>query len=91
MKLCLLNKNLYVYLLKYIYGLNIYTINILLSINNVSIFNIYNNKFKIKLSLYRLNIYLYKVLKLKKNNIIKNKIKKFNIKNEKTFINKKNM
>ncbi|CRG98238.1 hypothetical protein PGAL8A_API02300 (apicoplast) [Plasmodium gallinaceum] len=80
MILYLLNKNLYIYILKYIYGLNLYKINLLLSVNNVNIFNIYNNKIKIKLSLYRLNIYLHKILKIKKNNIIINKIKKFNIK-----------
>ncbi|SCQ17339.1 hypothetical protein POCGH01_API002300 (apicoplast) [Plasmodium ovale] len=75
-----LNKNLYlIYILKNIYGLNIYKINVLLCINNISIFNIKNNIMKIKLSLYRLNLYIHKILKIKINHIICNKIKKFNL------------
>nr|BBB58025.1 hypothetical protein [Plasmodium cynomolgi] len=76
-----LNRNLYiVYIFKYIYGLNLYKFNLLLCLNNVSIFNIKNNIVKIKISIYRLNIYIHKNLKIRMNNIIINKIKKFNIK-----------
>nr|BBB58054.1 hypothetical protein [Plasmodium cynomolgi] len=76
-----LNRNLYiVYIFKYIYGLNLYKFNLLLCLNNVSIFNIKNNIVKIKISIYRLNIYIHKNLRIRMNNIIINKIKKFNIK-----------
>ncbi|CDU21038.1 probable protein, unknown function (apicoplast) [Plasmodium yoelii] len=76
-----LNKNLYlIYILKYINGLSLYNINLLLNISNISIFNIKNNIFKIKFSLYRLNLYIHKIFKIKINNIINNKIKKLNIK-----------
>ncbi|VUC58755.1 probable protein, unknown function [Plasmodium berghei ANKA] len=76
-----LNKNLYlIYMLKYIKGSSLYTINLLLNISNISIFNIKNNIFKIKFSLYRLNLYIHKIFKIKINNIINNKIKKLNIK-----------
>ncbi|CAA9991342.1 hypothetical protein PKNA1_C2_API03300 [Plasmodium knowlesi strain H] len=76
-----LNKNLYiVYILKYIYGLNLYKFNLLLCLNNISIFNIKSNIVKIKISMYRLNIYIHKNLKIRINNIIINKIKKFNVK-----------
>nr|BAL70720.1 open reading frame 91 [Plasmodium chabaudi] len=88
-----LNKSLYlIYILKYINGLNLYNINLLLNMSNISIFNIKNNIFRIKFSLYRLNLYIHKIFKIKINNIINNKIKKLNIKiDEKTFFNKKNM
>ncbi|AFJ53934.1 unnamed protein product [Plasmodium vivax] len=76
-----LNRNLcMVYIFKYIYGLNLYKFNLLLCLNNISIFNIKNNIAKVKISMYRLNIYIHKNLKIKINNIIINKIKKFNIK-----------
>ncbi|CDR17317.1 hypothetical protein PCHCB_000530900 [Plasmodium chabaudi chabaudi] len=76
-----LNKSLYlIYILKYINGLNLYNINLLLNMSNISIFNIKNNIFRIKFSLYRLNLYIHKIFKIKINNIINNKIKKLNIK-----------
>nr|BAL70633.1 open reading frame 91 [Plasmodium coatneyi] len=76
-----LNKRLYiVYIFKYICGLNLYKFNLLLCLNNISIFNIKNNIVNIKMSIYRLNMYIPKNLKIKINNIIINKIKKFNIK-----------
>ncbi|KJP90330.1 hypothetical protein AK88_07029 (apicoplast) [Plasmodium fragile] len=76
-----LNKNLYiVHIFKYIYGLNLYKFNLLLCLNNISIFNIKNNILKVKISVYRLNIYIHKNLRIRINNIIINKIKKFNIK-----------
>nr|BBB58170.1 hypothetical protein [Plasmodium simiovale] len=76
-----LNRNLYiVYIFKYIYGLNLYKFNLLLCLNNVNIFSLKNNIVKIKISMYRLTIYIHKNLKMRINNIIINKIKKFNVK-----------
>nr|BBB58141.1 hypothetical protein [Plasmodium fieldi] len=76
-----LNRNLYiVYIFKYIYGLNLYKFNLLLCLNNVNMFNIKNDIVKVKISIYRLIIYMHKNLKIRINNIIINKIKKFNIK-----------
>nr|BBB58228.1 hypothetical protein [Plasmodium inui] len=76
-----LNRDLYIiYIFKYIYGLNLYKFNLLLCLNNINIFNIENNIVKIKISIYRLNIYIHKSLRIRINNIIINKIKRFNIK-----------
>nr|QUL61510.1 hypothetical protein [Haemoproteus columbae] len=77
--LFLFNKKLYFYLFKNIYGLNLYKINLLFMIQNIFLFNNINIH-KIKISLYRLKIYIFKILKIKSNNIILNKIKKFNLK-----------